>query len=150
MKCQRLFLPNNCTVHRQAKYGITIRSNDGMLYSSGHGWVRSIGRSPIFNDFICVVYDGVLTANRQNIGSVLIRYCNLFEVAVKKGKKVAPGMLLGKIGLLSDYGYIIYLEADKDIRFSNYTPALTETSGDLRAGCRGDQDTTFSPLLVFY
>lgn len=150
MKIQRLTMPFNCTVHKETQYGITMTSSDGLLYSSGVGWVRSIGISPIFNRFVCIVYDNVMTKDNQNIGSVLIRYCNLSELSVKKGKRVSNNMLLGKIGIVPDYGYLLYLEADKDIRFTNYTPSLTEASGDLRAGYRGEKGTTFSPLSILY
>lgn len=146
MMKQVLTIPKGFSFYKNMDYGTVFIGNYGLLRSSGKGWIRSCGYSPIYQNFICAVYEDAVTVEGHYIGAILFRYCNLENVLVKRANKISAKMPLGMVSKNKDSKYYLYIEADKDIKYANFTPSLTSASGDLRAGYRGINDTTLSPL----
>lgn len=134
------------------KYGICLWGQSRVLHSSGQGQVRSIGFSPEYQHFVCVIYNDVVTVTGEEVGSILLRYCNISHVDVKKWQKVCAGTVIGSVRSNQHKGlsYSLYVEADTDVKYPNHTPSLLKPSGDLKVGLRGSFDSTFDPLLVLY
>lgn len=134
------------------KYGICLLGQTSILRSSGQGQVRSIGFSPEYQHFVCVIYNDVVTITGEEVGSILLRYCNLSHVDVKKWQKVFSSTVIGTVqpSPHKRLCYSLYVEADTDVKYPNHTPSLLKPSGDLKVGLRGSFDTTFDPLLVLY
>lgn len=150
MMKQVLVFPKGFTFRSRTEYGCTFVGTSGLLCSSGKGWIRASGFSPIFQNFICVVYDNVVSTRGEDVGSVLFRYCNLDTILVKHAGKIHTKMPLGTVCLNKNRNYQFYLEVDKDIKYATYTPSLESKSGGLHAGYRGENDTTIDPLNLLH
>lgn len=154
---QRLYLPFNYLdiVERydtaKGQFGIKISGSSNKLFASGKGRIYSTGNDFMGGKFISVVYEDIATTTDEYLGGILIRYCHLNKIYIKKSKKVTFETCLGTVlpNSSAKHPYLLYLEADKDLKHPNHTPTLTTPKGDLLVGIRGDNDTTIDPLLFF-
>lgn len=161
---QRLILPlNKCKVTAnylnktyKAAYGYDHYGNDYAdgreIIASGDGTVLTTGYDNRLGNIIiarhndCELPDGT-------IKDLILRYCHLESIKVKAGDKLVQGQLMGITGQTPNgkiNGIHLHIEVDIDTKAPTYTPTISTNSNILRAGYRGDKDTTLPPSTVFW
>lgn len=161
---QQLTLPlNTCKVtaayqnkHYRQVYGYShygvdyadgreiVASGTGVVY--GAGYDQKMGNTVAILYPLCRLHDGT-------VRDLTLRYCHLERIEVKRGQVVVAGELIGitgqtPVGKID--GIHLHLEADTDTKAPLYTPSIAAHSNLLRAGYRGERDTSLDPATVLY
>lgn len=161
---QQLILPlNTCKVtaayqnkHYRQSYGYShygvdyadgreiVASGTGVVY--GAGYDQKMGNTVVILYPLCKLHDG-------SVKDLTLRYCHLEQIEVKQGQVVVAGERIGitgqtPIGKIN--GIHLHLEVDTDTKAPLYTPSIAAHSNLLRAGYRGERDSTLDPSTALY
>ena len=166
---QKLILPiNNMRVtagYKNAKYsqlvlnGLRMGTHYGLdcvgsstIYASGNGTVLLAGKDSVLGNVVAVKYENAYNHKTGKSGAVVLRYHHLASIGVKVGNKVTKDTKIGIMGATGKYtaGVHLHLEADSDATHYQYTPTLSVNTNLMKAGTRGEGDTTFNPAEVLY
>lgn len=130
----------------QDMYGSSI------VYANGDGYVVGCGWDNVCGNVVIVQYDDALNHFDGGSCDVIARYFHLAGISVKKGQKVNKDTRLGIVGdtgTLTD-GVHLHIEFDRDTDYPYHTPTISRDSNFLKAGLRGNKDTTIDPMRLLH
>ncbi len=121
-----------------------ISSGTGVVYAAGYD--QKLGNVVVMLYPLCRLRDG-------SVKHLTLRYCHLQEIEVKRGQVLVAGERIGLTGqtpIGKINGVHLHLEVDTDTKSPLYTPSIGSNSNLLRAGYRGQRDTSLDPSVVLY
>lgn len=162
---QKLILPlNDARISASWKWGTRYQKEYGSIhcgqdmygsqtiYSCGNGTVIDCGWDDICGNIAIVRYNDVVNHFDGGHYDVIARFYHMSQVLVKKGQKVTKDTrigIIGNTGILTD-GIHLHIEFDKDVNYPYHTPTISRNSNILKAGLRGERDTTVDPMRVLH
>lgn len=162
---QKLILPLNnaritCSWKWGAKYEKTYGGihygqdmyGDSIIYASGTGTVIDCGKDHVCGNTVIVRYNNVVNHFDGGCYDVIARYYHLASISVKKGAKVTKDTRLGIVGSTGQLvdGAHLHIEFDRDTKYPYHTPTVSKDSNLLKAGLRGNKDTTIDPMRLLH
>ncbi len=140
-------------------FGLDMYGSPNPFYASGNGVVVGVGGEANIGVglWVAIQYDNVYQWNMDNnneicLPSIIMRYFHLNSYNVRKGQQVTLDTKIGTYGNTGELamGAHLHIEVDTDTTYPLYTPTISTSKGGLRAGIRGEGDTTFDPCSVLY
>lgn len=100
--------------------------------ASGNGTVLGTEKNAnSIGGVVVIKYPKVFNPTTNKVKDLIVRYYHFEKIEVKKGDKVVPYQVIGKISGKHKWWNHIHFEVDTDTAFPFYTPQVTEAASKL-------------------